>query len=421
MGLEFVEHEVREILFGKKALYQDGRLILSREELQAACLKGIMGYRLEFELARPGERKRLIHLTDSVKPAFKEGGAAFPGWTEGENHCGEGVTHFLNGVCLTQSFSYPGIQEGILDMSGAGARYSVLSSRLHVVMLVSMEDSGRDKRRIAEDLVRMNLQGAAYLGELAAREPRELRGTRESGETRESLEPREAGLLPAGYVYFIQSQGPLRNTFLYGQDCVHMEPGYLGANEILDGALVSGNYIIACQKNPTCLHQDNPVILEALARNGKEIAFRGVIVSTESSSLEEKQKNAAQIASLAKERGMKAVIITQEGGGHADVDLMLAHDACQAQGIQAVLMANEIAGPEGNLPPLVSYAKEADAIVTTGNNDEVVELEPVEQVIGAGATVVAGVDAAGPIRTSLGLLYTATNQLGSGKMTTRAY
>lgn len=414
MGLEFVEHEVREISFGEKSQYKDGKLILCKEELKNACLEGITGYRLEFALARPGESKRLIHLTDAVKPAFKEDGAAFAGWLKGENRCGEGVTHCLKEVCLTQSFSYPGIQEGILDMSGVGAKYSVLSERFHVVMSVSLEDSGRDKGQIAEDLVRMNLQGAAYLAELAAREPGrrvEVLG-KHSGEN---------SLLRAGYVYFIQSQGPLRNTFLYGKDCIHMEPRFLEANEILDGALVSGNYIISCQKNPTCLHQENPVIQEAMELDGQEISFCGVVISTESSSLEEKQKNAVKIASLAKERKMEAVIITQEGGGHADVDLMLAYDACRAQGISAVLIANEIAGPDGSLPPLVSYSKEVDAIVTTGNNDEVVRLEPVKEVIGAGSPIVAGVDAAGPLETSLGLLYTATNQLGAGKMTTRPY
>ena len=173
------------------------------------------------------------------------------------------------------------------------------------------------------------------------------------------------------YLYHLQSQGLLRDTLVYGENARELLPTLLHPNEVLDGALVSGNYIIACQKNPTYLHLHNPLVLELARRHGRDLIFAGVVLANEHNTLREKERSAKFAAKLAWQLGAQGAVITQEGGGHADTDLMLCCRESERLGIKTVILANEIAGAAGDLPSLVDSVPEADAVVTTGNNDEV--------------------------------------------------
>lgn len=408
MELSRINHTISQLQFGHKSSFQDGTLILNQSELIDYTLNGLEGFELSFSFASPGKSQRIIHVTDTVMPSYKKDYPSFRGWTGLETESGRSVTHHTKNLAITQSFAYPGIQEGIIDMSGKGAEYSVFSDLFLLVMLVKLTDESKTKPEIAKSLIQLNLRAAEYVGKIVSNATGELKKFK--------LDPVDK-LPRIGYAYFIQAQGPLRNVHVYAQDCVNMTPRFMNPNEILDGAIVSGNYIIACQKNPTWLHQNNPIILDAYKRHGKEIDFVGVIVSTEQSLLEGKKSNAEIIARLAKENNLDGVILTQEGGGHADVDLMLTAEECEKNGIKVVMLVNEIAGPEGALPPLVSWTSKADAVVSTGNNDEIITLPAMDEAIG-GDTITGGRSATGEIVTSLGIVYTATNQLGVGRMTT---
>lgn len=411
--LKIIKHPVNTVTFGERSSYADGELILSRQALCAATQTGTTGtYEIDVQIALPGEAKRIIHVTDVIKPSYKENGAAFPGWIGSNTSCGIGITHQLQNLCITQCFAYQGIQEGIVDMSGPGAQYSVFSSKINIVMIVKLLSNDTDKQDVATDLIRMNTQAASYMASLAS-------GIN-NGAVNEYCDSRQEDELPRiGYVYFIQAQGPLRNVYVEGENCVKMKPRLLEADMILDGAIVSGNYIVSCQKNPTYLHQENPVICSALRRSGKELNFAGVVISTESSSLDEKRDNARKIAEIAREQHMNGIVVSQEGGGHADVDLMLTCEACEAAGVKVVLLANEIAGSDGAMPPLVSFSPKADAIVTTGNNDELVSLPAMQYALGG--NILFNKPATNSLETPLGILYTATNQFGASRMTTRQF
>ena len=407
-------HEVKDAKFAEYSKYEEQKLYVNIEEITAYCLEGVTGYELEFQWAKPGDEVRVVHITDTVAPVYKEEGSTFQGILEGEHRCGKGKTVRLEGIAVMQSFKYPGIQEGIVDMAGEGSKYSVFSQMINLVMVVSLAKEDITKSQIANDLNKMNLRCAEFLGRLAQRISG---GIVEEVSTESFVE----GLLNVGYAYFIQAQGPLRNVHIYGEDCTKMEPRIMAPEEIIDGALISGNYIIACQKNPTYFHQKNPVIEELLRRHGKELNFKCVILSTEGSLLETKKSNCDKIAHIAKEQGLDGIIVTQEGGGHADVDLMMTIDACQKVGIATVIQTNEIAGAEGALPSLVASSEYADAIITNGNNDEVIVLDEMKYSIG-GNTILAGkYDALQSFETSLGILYTSTNQLGANSMKTKTY
>ena len=404
-------YNVSKIVFGEQSSYKNNILTINKDELKAYSLQGLNGYELEVHLTEPGEKTRIIHITDTVVPAWKSNGSTFPGWTEGDNNCGVGEVHHLEGVAVIQTCKYPGIQEGIVDMYGNGSSYSKFSKLKNIVVTVNLQNEEYTKLQLAKDLKLIILRAAEFLGYLT-------KDALADDIEKVSLCETNNDLPNVGYAYFIQAQGPLRNVHIFAEDCTKMKPRFMQAEQIIDGALVSGNYIIACQKNPTYFHQKNPVIESMLKRHGKDLNFKGVILSTESSLLEEKKENARLISEIAIEKGISGIVITQEGGGHADVDLMLTLEACENAGIKTVILTNEIAGPDGSLPPLVSISDSADAIVTNGNNDEIIIVDAMEKAIGGDEILDGKHNALDSFETSLGIMYTSTNQLGANFMTT---
>ena len=409
--LEIKKYLAESLEFDEISAFNNGCVKINKAELIAYCLKNSSGYSLDIAIAKPRDNTRIVHITDTVKPSWKVDGSTFPGWLEGDNTCGYGVLHQIEGLSIMQTCEYAGIQEAVVDMSGEGSKYNVFSSLINLVISVDLDCDEYDKDKLAKDLKLIILRAAEYVGSLTKNEEAAYADIVEEKD-------RVSGLPNIGYVYFIQAQGPLRNVHLYGKDCTKMHPESVTFEEIMDGALVSGNYIIACQKNPTYFHQDNPVIKALRERSGKVLNTGVAIISTEGSLLEEKKENAKAIAELALKFKWGGVIITQEGGGHADVDLMMTTEACQKQGINVVIQTNEIAGARGELPPLVSTSDMADAIITNGNNDEVIMLGSVENVIGGSYILGGKYTANEAFETSLGIIYTATNQLGINKLTT---
>ena len=103
----------------------------------------------------------------------------------------------------------------------------------------------------------------------------------------------ETRLPKAALVYFVQSQGNLRRTYLNGQPLDEMPPKSDISAEVLDGALVSGNFVMACNKSCTYIHQRNPLIAEMFRQHGKTLNFRGIILANEMSRLEDKHRRRA--------------------------------------------------------------------------------------------------------------------------------
>lgn len=414
MELFIKKFKVKDIIFCEESKYEDNVLYINKQHLISTILEGINDYKVDIDIALPGDSTRIVHIMDTVIPSYKISQSTFPGWLSESYKAGQGIMHQLDGITVMQTAQFPGVQEGIVDMKGEGSKYSAFSKKINIVITIEVINKEINKKHFAYDTKMIILKAAEYLAEL----------TKDSIEDNleiYKLKEKNKNLPNVGYIYYIQAQGNLRNVHIYGENNEEMDPRYLHPNEIMDNALISANYIIACQKNPTYFHQNNPVIQNLYQRDGKELNFGGVIISTESSKLEEKQKNSQKIAELAKEVGFDGVIITQEGGGHADVDLMSSLEACENLGIKAVIQTNEIAGIEGDLPPLVSYSNMADAIITNGNNDQVVKLDKMDKAIGGKDILNGKFDSKDEITTSLGIIYTSTNQLGVNKMKTVSY
>jgi hypothetical protein len=68
----------------------------------------------------------------------------------------------------------------------------------------------------------------------------------------------------------------------------------------------------------------------------------------------DKELVSAHAAWLCRAAGFDAAIVTKEGAGNADNDLMLKIDALEADGLTAVALYAELSGADGTGPPLVA-------------------------------------------------------------------
>ncbi len=153
-------------------------------------------------------------------------------------------------------------------------------------------------------------------------------------------------------------------------------------NETMDGAIVSGNCVSACDKNSTYVHQNNPVIRSLYERHGKDINFVGVIITNENVTLADKRRSSSYAVKIAGMFGVDGLVISEEGFGNPDADLIMNCHKAEKAGIKTVLITDEFAGRDGASQSLADAAPEANAVVTAGNANMIVVLPPMERVIG---------------------------------------
>jgi sarcosine reductase len=196
--------------------------------------------------------------------------------------------------------------------------------------------------------------------------------------------------------------------------------------ELMDGAVISGNCVSACDKNTTYHHLNNPVVRDLFAKHGTELNFVGVIITNENVYLADKERSSDWSAKLAELLGVDGVIISQEGFGNPDTDLIMNCKKIEAKGIKTVIITDEYAGRDGASQSLADADVSANAVVTGGNANMVINLPPMEKVIGHPdvANVIAGgfdgsLQPDGSIVAELQVITGATNELGFNKLSAR--
>lgn len=418
MNLQIGVFQVDDVQFGDDTCFEHGKLTVNKSEMISALQDHAHFRTLDIEIVKPGEDTRILHVLDAVQPRCRPSGeSAFPGMTGDVRPAGRGLTHVLDGVavvvsCPREKWLGNTVHESMIEMHGAGAKYS-LFSKLFNLVLVCEAVPGLADTEFGEATRLAGLKAAEFLGRtVTSLEPDAIADYSNPESIDDSL-PRVA------YIYLLQSQGFLRQSFVYGKDANSMLPTILHPNEVLDGAIVSSNYVIGSQRNPTYLHLTNPVISELLTQHGKTLNFVGVIVANENSLRQEKELSAVFSAKLADTLAADGVIITKEGGGNTYTDLMLTCRECEKIGIQTVIITNEVAGPHGDQPPLVDFISEANAIVSTGNMDETVQLPKVQRVVGKTEQRIPQVPEGEAFSSGLGVLYTSTNPFGVYSLSAR--
>lgn len=86
----------------------------------------------------------------------------------------------------------------------------------------------------------------------------------------------------------LQSQGLLHDTYVYGVDAKKTLTTIITPTEVMDGAIVSGNCVSSCDKNPTYVHMNNPVVTDLFEQHGKTLNFVGMIITNENVYLADK-------------------------------------------------------------------------------------------------------------------------------------
>jgi glycine reductase len=224
----------------------------------------------------------------------------------------------------------------------------------------------------------------------------------------------------------LQSQGLLHDTYVYGVDAKRILPTILYPTESMDGAIVSGNCVSACDKNPTYIHLNNGVVRDLFAEHGKTLNFVAHIITNENVYLADKERSSNQTAKLCRMLGLDGVIVSQEGFGNPDTDLIMNCKKIEAQGVKTVIITDEYAGRDGKSQSLADADAAADAVVTGGNANQVVTLPPMDKVIGTLDYVnkIAGASADtlqedGSLVVELQVITGATNETGFNMLSAR--
>jgi glycine reductase len=225
------------------------------------------------------------------------------------------------------------------------------------------------------------------------------------------------------YLYMLQSQGLLHDTYVYGVDAKKILPTLINPTEVFDGAIVSGNCVSACDKNNSYVHMNNPIIRAMFDRHGKDFNFIGCIITNENVTLGDKKRSSSYAVKLARTLGVDGLLISEEGFGNPDADLVMNCWKAERAGIKTTLLTDEYAGQDGASQSLADSCKEGDACVTAGNANEVIVLPPMEKVIGfpEEANVIAGgwqgsLAEDGTITVELQAILGATSELGYTKL-----
>ncbi|MBU3127037.1 glycine/sarcosine/betaine reductase component B subunit [Clostridium tagluense] len=429
MRLEIGNIFIKDIQFGPETKVEGGVLYVNQDEL----LKEVSGdERLEtikFDIARPGEEVRIIPVKDVIEPRVKVsggGGGIFPGFISKVDTVGSGRTHVLKGAAVITTGKIVGFQEGIVDMCGEGAKYTPFSKTNNLV--ITCEPKEGILQHDHEEAVRMvGFKAAVYLGEAGKKiEPDEIK----TFETLPLLQ--QIKLYPelpkVVYVYMLQTQGLLHDTYVYGVDAKKIIPTFIYPTEIFDGAIVSGNCVSACDKNPSYVHMNHPIIEDLYERHGKDINFMGCIITNENVYLADKERSSNMVAKLVEFIGADAAIISEEGFGNPDADLVMNCNKITAKGVKTVLLTDEYAGQDGSSQSLADSTPHGDAVVTGGNANEVITLPPMKKIIGhmEAADIIAGghmgsLGADGSIFAEIQVITGATSEVGFNNLTARGY
>jgi len=373
---------IKDIQFAAESKIEDGILYVSEEAVKAVALEDEKIKSVSFDIAKPGESVRITPVKDVIEPRVKvEGrGGIFPGVISKVDTVGSGKTYALKGMAVVTAGKIVGFQEGIIDMTGVGAEYTPFSKTLNLVMVCEPVDGIRPHDY--EKAVRLaGFRVAVYLGELARNlTPDETKVY----ETYGVIEGKEKfpNLPRVAYVQMLQSQGLLHDTYVYGVDAKKTLSTIISPTEVMDGAIVSGNCVSACDKNPTYVHLNNPVVHDLFEQHTKTINFVCQIITNENVYLADKMRSSDWTAKMCRFLDLDAVIVSQEGFGNPDTDLIMNTKKIEAEGVKTVIITDEYAGRDGKSQSLADSDPAADAVVTGGNANQVVILPKLDKVIG---------------------------------------
>lgn len=418
MKLEIQNFEVRNVRFGDKTEYSKGVLSIQKKELLNSISKDKRIKVLDVQVAHPGERRRITNILEISEPRIKDENddGYYPGILGRLVKAGQGKTNVLKGSAVFEIGMMPGFYGGVVDMAGEGALLTPYS-KTHNICILTEPSSETAQVEYGIALKQAGLKTSVYLAKTARGMIPDKIKVFDLNRSSKKLE----GLPKIGYLFQLHSHGDSREPFIYGENSRRYYPTIFHPNEILDGAIVCGHYNISTSlKNNTFTLLNHPVILDLYERHGKELNFKGVVIAPEPTSLIEIKRTAMLSANLLKNfLDVDGVIITKEGGGHTDVDLIQNCEECERMGIRTVLIDNEWLGSDGaGELPLLAASQNADAMVSVGNMDGIIDLPPMDEIIGGNTMPDLTGDLQGKLSLPVRFIPNAISQAGLTYLTT---
>lgn len=428
MKLELGRIQIKDVIFSNESKIIDGVLHIDENAIKEIVLKDERIKNVTIDIAKPNSSTRITPVKDVIEPRVKIDGTGdiFPGMISKMNTVGSGKTNVLSGCAVVTCGKIVGFQEGIIDMCGIGSEYTPFSKLFNICLVIDALENltpyeYEDAARVA------GLTIANYLGELGRNITPDSVKVFETKPIAQSVVD-FPNLPKVAYVYMLQTQGLLHDTYVYGADAKKIIPTFLYPTEFMDGAITSGNCVSACDKNTTYHHLNNPIIEDLYSKHGKELNFVGVIITNETVYLADKERSSDFTAKLCKFLDVDAVIISQEGFGNPDTDLIMNCKKIEKLGIKTVIVTDEYAGRDGLSQSLADADPLANATVTGGNANEVIVLPKMDKVIGTLDyidKIAGGFDgslrADGSIEAEIQVITGATNELGFNKLTAREF
>ncbi|MBE6011482.1 MAG: betaine reductase [Lachnospiraceae bacterium] len=387
MKLTLGNFYVKEIVFGEKTSYNNGILTVNKEEALNVVKEDEHITFADLHIVKPGDSVRLCPVKEAIEPRYRVGGGpVFPGVTGELLQCGNGTTYALKDMSIiVVGKHYGGFQDGLIDMSGEGAKYTYYSQLKNLVLVA---DSDEEFERFEQQKKNKALRWAGMrLSEYIGACLKDLKPEEEEVFELEPLTKRskEVNDLPS-VALVLQPQSQMEedgyNDLNYGWDTNHMLPTFMHPNEILDGALISGSFMPCSSKWATYDMQNFPMIRRLYEEHGKTINFAGIIMSNLNVALEQKERAALFVAQIAKSLGIDAAVVAEEGYGNPDADFIACIVALENAGVKTIGLTNECTGRDGASQPLVTLDEKANAIVSCGDVSDLIELPAMDLVLG---------------------------------------
>ncbi|MFN8523479.1 MAG: glycine/sarcosine/betaine reductase component B subunit [Chloroflexota bacterium] len=399
MRLELGTFPVRQARFGDRTRWSDGILEIDRQAvLDIARAEPNLTY-ADVDLARPGDRARVINVADVIEPRVKvEGpGVCYPGFCGRPiTAVGRGRTHRFSGFAVIESadivdeiagvgdlirggrpdaYDRSERRQDFIDMSGAGAARPYAGLQNLVLTLQPKRGLDAQDRHLATHGVALRV--ADYLAAaIAGLDPPE----REVFD----LTHRDPALPGLVYIPVLAS-----SEFRFGPD-THVGIGVYGVTrlsapwalhptEMMDGAVSQAS--VQLLSWPML---NDPIVLELARRHGKDLNFLGVIVHRSNwGGQAEMELIAERDAQLATLLGASGAIVTTNLRGRRFVDTVAAVKACEAEGLNTVLVTEEEDDEGGTATPLLINDRDIVSAVSTGTGAVLGPFRPVERVLGA--------------------------------------
>lgn len=379
MKLTVESIRIDDVEFGDKTIFKDGILYINKEDIldfakQEECLE-----RLKINIARPGEKARIVHVVDVVQPRCKvEEGIDWPGvLTDEYEIAGSGTTRAVEGmgIVLCQNNTYWSRKWGSFDMSGPCAEHTQYAQMPELVLEpIAPEADFRDYR---EAIRRIGFKTSVMLAKATL-------GVEAEKIEVFDIEKQYPSLPNIAYSFQIYSKQydteNYREPMLYGNAVPDSLPLIMQPTEVLDGGISPcGGYRCIT----TYEIQNHPIIVDLFRRHGKDLNFVGILITVTSVEAKHRYLVSKMAASMLKEvHKADGVIITKGVGGASTLCVGAIASEAEKLGIKAVPII-QILNAKSNISTECLISEDnVDSIVQSGTYYHNYTLPPVDKIYG---------------------------------------